>query len=86
MSARVYLLLDVAASRPGEVAEILSEQDDVRTIDLLESQPDMLVMIEANDRHSLAELAVRAMGGIEQMVEQVRLLPTRDGMSPALTN
>jgi len=48
---------------------------------LLEGSPDLLVICEAFNRQKLAELTVRAIAAVEQVTENVCLLPVRSQSS-----
>jgi hypothetical protein len=81
MSTRVYLLLDVVQDKSAQVTENLQRRPGVVIADPLEGPPDVMIVVEAPDRQSVAELAIRALASVETMTKGVRVLPTRDGLN-----
>ena len=77
MSHRAYILLDIADGKSEEAARSLGGRPGVVRVDLLEGPPDLLVMCEASSRQMLARLAVEALAMVEQVTENVHLLPVR---------
>ena len=81
MSHRVYILLDIlldiADGKSEEVAQSLGGIPGVVKADLLEGSPGLLVMCEALSRQMLAKLTVEALAMVEQVTENVCLLPVR---------
>ena len=81
MSDRVYLLLDVTEGKAEQVAGKLKCMASIRIVDVLEGQPDVIAMIEAPERHELAETAMRVIASVETMIDNLKLLPARDGVT-----
>ena len=79
MSARVYVLLDVTEDNSDQVVRALGDRDGVKMVDVLEGLPNIIMLIQARDRHQLAELTVQALASTATMTEGVQLLPSRDG-------
>ncbi len=79
MSDRVYLLLDVMDGKADLVAGKLRHRDGIRIVDVLEGQPNIIAVVEAPERPRLAEIIMRVISSVETMVEDVQLLPARDG-------
>jgi len=77
MGARVYVLLPVIHGNPEKVVQILRSQSGVAMADLLEGSADILMMVEAAERQSLARLTVEAIASVEPMLESLQLLPAR---------
>ena len=85
MSHRVYILLDIVAGKSEEVAQSLWDRPGVVKADLLEGSPDLLVICEAFNRQKLSELTVEALATVEQVTENVCLLPVRSNSTNAGT-
>jgi len=85
VSHRVYILLDIADRKSEEVAQSLRRRPGVVKVDLLEGSPDLLVICEAFNRQKLAKLTVEALAAVEQVTENVCLLPVRSKSANAST-
>jgi hypothetical protein len=72
---RAYLLLHVVEDKSKEVAQVLRQKPGVLRADIVEGPPDVIAIIEAPERKVLADLTVQALSSVENMVENVRLLP-----------
>ena len=77
---RVYILLDVIDGKPDQVAEKLRHIAGIRIVDVVEGQPDVIVVVEAPDRQRLVEITMRVISSAENMIEDLKLLPVRDGL------
>ncbi len=47
-------------------------------VDVVEGPPDIIMVVEARGRRRLAKLTTRAIGSIENMTKELRLLPVID--------
>jgi hypothetical protein len=74
-SARAYVLLRLAKGDPNRVAQSLRHKLGVLMADPLEGPPDVIVVVDAPGRQELADLTVQALSSVENMIENVRLLP-----------
>ena len=81
MSNRIYLLLDVLKDKSDQVTENLQGRPGVVIADPLKGPPDVMIVVEASNRQSVAELAIQALVSVETMTKSVRMLPTRDGLN-----
>jgi hypothetical protein len=81
MSDRAYLLLDVADGKTNHVIEQLRRIAGIRIVDVLEGKPDVVAVVEAPERYRLAELTIQVISSVENMIEDLKLLPVRDGLS-----
>jgi hypothetical protein len=84
---RAYVLLHSAENHRRQAVKILQRQAGVVAADLVEGPPDIVLIIEANDRQELATVLVKAMASVENMTDGLELLPTRarrPGKSKAL--
>jgi len=78
VSARAYLLLNIVQGKSEEAARILLDEVGVVAVDMLEGPPDIIVLIEASGRSTLARLTVRAIASVEALTEDIQLLPAQD--------
>lgn len=78
MSARVYVLLDVAQRELAEVVRTLRDRPGVIMVDIVEDPPDIVMVVEARQRRRLAKLTIEALSSIEAMTENLQLLPVTD--------
>jgi uncharacterized protein with GYD domain len=81
MSAKVYVLLDIKDGRAEQVAQVLRESPGVAMADVLEGPPDVIMVIEAEERQQLAKLTIQAVGLVETTTENVCLLPVKHGLN-----
>ena len=56
MSARAYVLLDIDNTKIKEAASTLRNMRGVRTVDMLEGSPNLVVVVQARNRQRLAEV------------------------------
>lgn len=78
MVMRTYLLLDVLGGTADQVVQNLLGKPGVAFVDRLDGPPDVIMMIQAENRLKLAEVANQALGVIESMAKGIRVLPARD--------
>ena len=81
MNAKVYVLLHVKEGKSEQVVQTLRSKAGVRLLDVLEGPPDVIMMVQARERRRLAELTVAALASVEDVTEDLQLLPTPDGCS-----
>jgi len=77
VSARAYLLLKIVQGKAEEAARLLRDAVGVVAVDVLEGPPDIIVLMEASGRSTLARLAVRVIASVEALTEDIQLLPAR---------
>ncbi|MFC2038155.1 hypothetical protein ACFLUG_00070 [Chloroflexota bacterium] len=75
MSDKVYVLLDVTEWKTEQVVEKLRSIAGVRIVDLIEGNPNVIVLIEAPDRQTLAETTMQVISSAENMIQDLKLLP-----------
>ena len=78
MSARAYVLLDIVNTRVREAAGTLRNVRGVKTVDILEGSPNLVIVVQARNRQRLAEVANEALASVESMTENMQLLPARN--------
>jgi hypothetical protein len=78
VSARAYLLLNIVQGKSGEAARLLRDEVGVIAVDMLEGPPDIIVLITASGRSTLARLTVRAIASVEALTQDIQLLPVQD--------
>jgi len=74
MSDRVYILLDVNEWQTEQVVERLRSIDGVRIADLLEGNPNVIILLDAPDRQRLAEIAMQVISSEENVTQDLKLL------------
>ncbi len=77
--SRLYLLLETVSGHSGEVARLIRLNPGVVSVDLVEGKPDVIAVMEAEDRQELAHQLMRVISCVENTIEDARILPTRDG-------
>ena len=78
MSARAYMLLDIVDRNCEYAVQMLRSRAEVILADRLEGYPNVIAMVEATDRKSLAEAIMPVLGCIDGITEDLRLLVTQD--------
>ena len=81
MSDRVCLLLNVAEGQAKQVGGKLKRVADIRIVDVIEGQPDVIAVAEAPERYRLVELTMQVIASVENMIEDLKFLAARDGLS-----
>jgi DNA-binding Lrp family transcriptional regulator len=77
-AARTYVLLKTTGDNLTRTIDIVRRQPGVVTADRVEGAADAIFTVQAPDRESLARLTTRAIAAVENMTEDVQLLPIRD--------
>ena len=83
MSVRAYMLLDIVDRSCEHAVQMLRSTAQVILADRLEGYPNIIVMVEAADRRSLAEAVVPVLDCIDGITEGLRLLVTPNDEIPA---
>lgn len=78
MSVRAYVLLDIVDGSSQHAVQRLRSRAGVVLADQLEGRPDIIAMVEAPNRQSLAEAIMPVIGCIDDITEDLRLLVTQD--------
>ena len=76
MCSRVYVLLSISDGKTVQAAQAVRDMPGVMFADLLDGDPNLLLMIEAPDRLGLAELLMPALSVLDGVTEDMRLLLT----------
>jgi hypothetical protein len=79
MSVRAYMLLDIVDRSCEYAVQMLRSQAEVILADRLEGYPNIIAIVEAADRQSLAEAIVPVLDCIDGITEDLHLLVTKDG-------
>ena len=82
MSARAYMLLDIVDRSCEYAVQMLRSRAEVILADRLEGYPNVIAMVEAADRQSLAKAIMPVLGCIDGITENLRLLVTQDNEIP----
>jgi hypothetical protein len=85
MSVRAYMLLDIENKSCGYAVQTLRGRSGVILADRLEGYPNLITMIEADNRKSLAEAIIPVLDCIDGIAEALRLLVTQEGGEAAVT-
>ncbi len=85
MSDRIYILLDVVDGKADQAAGKLRHIAGIRIVDVVEGPPDVIAVVEAPERHKLAEITMQVISSMENMIEDLKLLPARDGLNKCLS-
>ena len=80
--ARVYVLVDIAGECHEEVASVLRCKPGVVMADNVEAQQKVIMVVEAQDRQTLAELTVRALASVEMAIGEMHLMPAEEHRTP----
>ena len=75
MSAKAYVLLEVAEGRTPQVVKRLEGRPGVLLVEALEGPPDVMLVVEAAGRFELAKLTISALGLVESYTNDVHCLP-----------
>jgi len=78
MSARAYMLLDIVDRSCEYAVQMLRSRAEVILADRLEGYPNIIAIVEAADRRSLAAAIMPVLGCINGITEYLRLLVTPD--------
>ena len=78
MSARVYMLLDIVDRSCEYAVQMLRSRAEVILADRLEGYPNIIAVLEAADRQSLAEAIMPVLECIDGITENLLLLLTYD--------
>jgi hypothetical protein len=78
MNARAYMLLDIVDRSCEDAVQILRSRAEVILADGLEGYPNVIAVVEAVDRQSLAEAIMPTLESIDGVTESIQLLVTRD--------
>ena len=86
MSVRAYMLLDIVDRNCECAVELLRSRAEVILADRLDGYPNIIAMVEAANKKSLAEAIMPVLGCIDGITEYLHLLVTRDNkISPDLS-
>jgi hypothetical protein len=78
MNVRAYMLLDIVDRNCEDAVQMLRSRAEVALADRLEGYPNIITIIEAADRPSLAAAIMPVLGCIDSVTEHLHLLVTRD--------
>ena len=75
MGARAYILIKTVEGKIHEVARILRRKRGVTIVDCVEGPSDIVVITEAHDNQTLADLTIRALTSIDNLITDSQVLP-----------
>jgi hypothetical protein len=79
MSVRAYMLLDIVDRSCEYAVQMLRSQAEVILADRLEGYPNIIAMVEAADRPSLAAAIIPVLDCVDGIAENLHMLVTQDG-------
>ena len=77
MSVRAYVLLDVMKGQAAHVARALKSEDGVRMVDVLETPPDVMMVVGAPGLPELVDLTIRALVCVEAYTEGIQIMSSQ---------
>ena len=83
---RAYVLLSIMEGKTGQAVQALRNMPGVATVDYLEGNPSLLVILQAPDRITLAELLMPVLAKVDGITEDLRLHVSRDDSAHAATS
>jgi hypothetical protein len=72
--SRIYVLLSVTPGNVEDAAELIRNSPGVTIVDKLEGNPNLLLMIEANNRIQLADCLIKALSAPGDIIENLDIL------------
>lgn len=72
--SRIYVLLSVTPGNVEYAAQLFRNISGVTTVEALEGNPNLLLMIEAKDRLHLADILIKALSSPGDIIEDLDLL------------
>jgi len=76
--SRVYVLINVKSGMAEKVARSLQKKSGVLLADIVESPPDIIMVVQAINNEILTKLTIKALVSVENLIEGLQLLPTLD--------
>ncbi|MDM7999563.1 MAG: hypothetical protein QUS33_06085 [Dehalococcoidia bacterium] len=73
--ARVYVLVTVAEGLSADVASVLRRRAGVVAADVVEGEPSVIMVVEAEHRLRLAHLTIQALSAVEKATVGLHLMP-----------
>jgi hypothetical protein len=86
MSERAYVLISAVEGKVHEILAVLSNSPGIVTVDHVDGPPDVIIIVEADDRLKLARLVINALHTIENMTDDMYCLPINRGNGNQLMN
>lgn len=80
MSERAYILINSLEGKASEIIKALDKQPGVVTIDHVDGLPDIIIVIEENDRLKLARLGITLFNSIGNLTADIQCLPVNHEM------
>lgn len=83
---RAYVLLSIVEGKVEQAVQALRDMPGVATLDCLEGNPSLLVILQAPDRLTLAELLMPVLAAVDGITEDLRLLVSQESSVYATTS
>jgi hypothetical protein len=75
MSERAYVLINAVKGKVPEMLAMLSKSPGIISADSVDGPPEIIMIVEADDRLKLARLVSNALYSIENMTDDLCCLP-----------
>jgi hypothetical protein len=76
------MLLDIVDKSCEDAVQMLRTRGEVVLADRLDGYPNIIAVVEAADRRTLAEAVIPVLDCLDGITENLRLLVTQDGEVP----
>jgi len=83
---RAYVLLSIVEGKTEQAAQTLLDMPGVAIVDCLAGDPSLLVILQAPDRLTLAELLMPVLAAVDGVTEDLRLMVSRESSVHAATS
>ena len=79
MNERAYILIDAVEGKVPEMVAALRASPGIVMADHIDGPPDIIMIIEAEDRLKLARLTINALNSIENLTDDIQCFPINNG-------
>ena len=86
ISRRAYVLIDSVEGKVHEGLMTLRGKPGITFVDYVEGPPDIIMMAEAEDNQTLANLTIKALISIENLTNDTQILPVCSDVSNVRRN
>jgi hypothetical protein len=83
---RAYVLLSIVEGKAEKAAQALQDMPGVATVDCLEGNPSLLVILQAPDRLTLAESLMLVLAVVDGITEDLHLFVSQGNAIYAATS
>ena len=79
MSFKAYVIMDSPSEKTATMVRALRKKPGVVSVDLVEDSPQIILVVEAQERKRLAELTVQAISSADSMPMVMQLVTATSG-------